>query len=117
MPQLDFKVIASLPNSKNLKKQLEANQLREGRELRLARYEESPEVLEWAADNAQLCPFCYTLVEKKAGCNHMTCSCKKEFFYCCGIPYRDREAVHHEVQHNLRLSRESCTTCTTAGGR
>ena len=85
---LDFKVIGSLHDSKNLKRMLEINSFRQVRETRLAHYEEAPEMLEWAADRAQLCPFCYTIVEKRAGCNHMTCNCKKEFWYCCGIPYR-----------------------------
>jgi hypothetical protein len=34
----------------------------------------------------KFCP-CGQLVEKKHGCNHMTCRCGREFCYRCGKPY------------------------------
>ena len=106
---LDERVILSLHNSKNLKQMLEANQMREGRDVRLAFYEDSPEVLTWGEGRSQLCPYCYTLVEKRAGCDHMTCSCKKEFWYCCGIPFRATTPEmalnrHHEACHGRNSS-------------
>lgn len=40
----------------------------------------------------QICPFCQKLIEKSAGCNHMTCNpnakgCGGEFCYECGTGY------------------------------
>ncbi|KIY04160.1 uncharacterized protein Z520_00852 [Fonsecaea multimorphosa CBS 102226] len=32
----------------------------------------------------KFCPWCGHLVEKRAGCNHMTCICATEFCYRCG---------------------------------
>merc|ERR1712094_129617 len=36
------------------------------------------------AGNCQVCPHCFNIVEKSAGCNHMTCTCQKSFCYRCG---------------------------------
>mmetsp|Transcript_15147 Transcript_15147/g.59302 ORF Transcript_15147/g.59302 Transcript_15147/m.59302 type:complete len:435 (+) Transcript_15147:54-1358(+) len=56
----------------------------------------------WAAENRQgdelfdafatgqrykQCPACGVWVEKKQGCNHITCRCKAKFCYHCGDPY------------------------------
>ena len=54
----------------------------------LSAFERNPELLEWAiAGNAQICPHCSVLVERSAGCLHMTCTCGKEFCYICGGVY------------------------------
>ncbi|KAL3111954.1 hypothetical protein niasHT_015152 [Heterodera trifolii] len=37
------------------------------------------------------CPKCKSPVEKIDGCNHMTCTCKFEFWYCCGVKHNDDE--------------------------
>ncbi|KAL3099576.1 hypothetical protein niasHS_003031 [Heterodera schachtii] len=34
------------------------------------------------------CPKCKSPVEKIDGCNHMTCTCKFQFWYCCGADYK-----------------------------
>lgn len=42
----------------------------------------------WAKKNTKKCPQCKTMIEKMAGCNHMTCSnCKFEFCWLCGGKY------------------------------
>ncbi len=42
----------------------------------------------WIAANAAQCTFCATIIQKNAGCNHMTCkSCKNEFCYKCKRNY------------------------------
>lgn len=42
----------------------------------------------WAKKNTKKCPHCKTLIEKMAGCNHMTCSnCKYDFCWLCGGKY------------------------------
>lgn len=42
----------------------------------------------WAKKNTKKCPRCKTMIEKIAGCNHMTCSsCKYEFCWLCGGKY------------------------------
>ncbi|MCL4380502.1 IBR domain-containing protein [Candidatus Dependentiae bacterium] len=35
----------------------------------------------------QFCPRCHVLMERIAGCNHMTCRCGHEFCWLCGIPW------------------------------
>ena len=103
--QLDFSVLKTLQNFRDLKKMRENNRFREGRETLLAHYEAEPQVLEWNSGKAQLCPFCYTLVQKSMGCNHMTCSCRREFQYCCGIPFRDGHYEHHKNCHTRQPHR------------
>lgn len=42
----------------------------------------------WAKKNTKKCPQCKTMIEKIAGCNHMTCSsCKYEFCWLCSGKY------------------------------
>ncbi|KAM6491008.1 hypothetical protein JOM56_013247 [Amanita muscaria] len=36
----------------------------------------------------QTCPGCSAIVEQKAGCNHMTCRCRTEFCYLCGVKWK-----------------------------
>ncbi|KAG0615771.1 hypothetical protein M758_5G065800 [Ceratodon purpureus] len=38
-------------------------------------------------------PNCGVMVEKKSGCNHMTCWYKHEFCYKCGLPYENKKAT------------------------
>jgi len=48
---------------------------------------EDPALTEWAMTSTQACPHCFALVQKSTGCNHITCSCKGEFCYICGVAY------------------------------
>jgi hypothetical protein len=34
------------------------------------------------------CPGCESMVERNAGCNHMTCRCRTEFCYVCGARWK-----------------------------
>ncbi|KAI9048525.1 hypothetical protein LZ554_007358 [Drepanopeziza brunnea f. sp. 'monogermtubi'] len=46
-------------------------------------------VLETAKENEwQRCYKCQRVVELDTGCNHMTCTCKAEFCYRCGEPWK-----------------------------
>jgi len=48
---------------------------------------------EWLEKNTTQCPFCERDVQKRDGCNHMTCKCKKEFCYRCGTGYENRRKM------------------------
>ena len=51
-------------------------------------FDRAPELLEWAGQgNAQVCPHCYTLVQRNGGCRHIRCRCGGEFCYHCGEKY------------------------------
>lgn len=39
------------------------------------------------------CPKCGRLVERTTGCRHMTCLCKNEFCYLCGMSYVNKLSV------------------------
>jgi len=43
----------------------------------------------WFAANTRDCPRCSVLIEKNAGCNHMTCrQCSHEFCWMCNKPWK-----------------------------
>lgn len=44
-------------------------------------------------EKAKKCKGCGYYVIKNRGCNHMTCRCGYQFFYCCGAEYTT--AAHH----------------------
>nr|AAZ14935.1 conserved hypothetical protein [Coprinellus disseminatus] len=37
----------------------------------------------------QTCPGCFTVVDLHHGCNHMTCTCKTEFCFVCGVRWKN----------------------------
>ncbi|CAO3623089.1 unnamed protein product [Cunninghamella echinulata] len=40
--------------------------------------------LEWIVSNTKPCPFCFSPIEKRGGCQHMTCrKCHKDFCWVC----------------------------------
>lgn len=54
----------------------------------LEMFEAQPDLATWALQgNTQMCPQCFTLVERTRGCRHMTCRCGAEFCYACGNTY------------------------------
>ena len=88
-------------------------------------YHEGQTCAEWRADNEERqhrsdlaetfqrlqykkCPFCGFWVEKTVGCNHMRCSCGKDFCYGCGAAYgnckcrfmRDKVQEYYEAAIN-----------------
>merc|ERR1712146_571565 len=49
------------------------------------------------------CPKCKVVVERTRGCNHITCRCKYEFCYVCGVAFtnehyscRDRNGISYQ---------------------
>jgi hypothetical protein len=46
----------------------------------------------WLTANAKLCS-CGKWVQKKDGCDHMTCLCGAEWCYICGASYRDIKRI------------------------
>ncbi len=50
------------------------------------------------------CPECKKWIEKKEGCNHITCKCKYEFCYICGEKYSTN---HGECQYKFIDNKES----------
>lgn len=43
------------------------------------------------------CPGCNVRVHKHDGCNHITCRCRTEFCYVCGVEYAKNEHNHYMV--------------------
>jgi len=41
------------------------------------------------AEGWQTCPRCTAVVELHHGCNHMTCRCRAQFCYLCGVEWKD----------------------------
>ena len=41
------------------------------------------------------CPSCGSGVQKSEGCNHMTCSCRAHFCYCCGAQLLENNPYRH----------------------
>lgn len=37
----------------------------------------------------QTCPGCFTVVDLHHGCNHMTCTCRSEFCFVCGVRWKN----------------------------
>src|SRR3990167_8044774 len=46
------------------------------------------------------CPSCKVSIQKDGGCNHMTCRCGYEFFWCCSRAFRNEEQA--------RMHRQQC---------
>ena len=44
----------------------------------------------------QVCPSCRQGVEKKEGCNHMTCRCQTHFCYLCGKEFKSKAWEEHD---------------------
>ncbi|XP_052763086.1 uncharacterized protein LOC128205469 isoform X2 [Mya arenaria] len=56
--------------------------------------------------NAQRCPKCKIFIERKSGCDHMTCSqCRQDFCYRCGGRYLNLKFLGN---HNSRYSPFGC---------
>jgi IBR domain, a half RING-finger domain len=59
--------------------------------------ESTQKVLELVKEkNFQQCPQCHEMVERMAGCNHMTCICGHQFCVLCGrnwLPKRDQDCI------------------------
>jgi len=70
--------------------------------------------LHWLEEHTKQCRGCGARIQKKDGCNHMTCRCGYEFCYNCGCPV-DKEGVElcegeceyvqkiREKQHTARV--------------
>ena len=94
-----------------------------------------PTLTQWARTNTQACPWCFALVQKDKGCtcclgarhnhkakargkscthqvlaacasgHHITCTCKGEFCYVCGVPYPlPRGHGNHKASDPPRLN-------------
>lgn len=50
---------------------------------------------------AKPCPFCYKVVEKNEGCNHMTCICGNAWCWVCRKPYNGIQYYHPECATGL----------------
>ena len=48
-------------------------------------------------NNLKQCPRCKNAVEKKVGCDHITCLCGYEFCYRCGGVYKHCECGFQKV--------------------
>ena len=44
----------------------------------------------WISHNTKRCPKCSANIQKRDGCNHMTCRCGFEFCWLCGAAYSRR---------------------------
>mmetsp|Transcript_122336 Transcript_122336/g.237984 ORF Transcript_122336/g.237984 Transcript_122336/m.237984 type:complete len:567 (-) Transcript_122336:70-1770(-) len=65
--------------------------------------------------NYMRCGDCGHVIEKKAGCNHMTCLCGNNFCYVCGSKWGDCRcqivSQHHALRHN-RLQQDASFVCS-----
>ncbi|KAG8157243.1 hypothetical protein KVR01_012951 [Diaporthe batatas] len=51
------------------------------------------------------CEVCGSIVEKRVGCNHMTCTCGEQFCYVCGQHWRSCNCPQHtNPEHNNDLT-------------
>ena len=48
------------------------------------------------------CPSCSHGVNKRDGCNHITCRCRAEFCYLCGMEFQRDEYGHYNVDAHYR---------------
>nr|Q9LVW9.2 PUTATIVE PSEUDOGENE: RecName: Full=Putative E3 ubiquitin-protein ligase ARI4; AltName: Full=ARIADNE-like protein ARI4; AltName: Full=Protein ariadne homolog 4; AltName: Full=RING-type E3 ubiquitin transferase ARI4 [Arabidopsis thaliana] len=46
--------------------------------------EDESETVNWMTVNTKLCPKCSKPIQKRDGCNHMTCKCGQHFCWLCG---------------------------------
>ncbi|KAJ3547549.1 hypothetical protein NMY22_g1599 [Coprinellus aureogranulatus] len=53
----------------------------------------------------QTCPGCNTIVDLHHGCNHMTCTCRSEFCFVCGVPWKDCECPQWDEERLLDTAR------------
>jgi len=57
-----------------------------------------PETAQWLAANSKNCPSCKTPIQKKGGCNHMTCRmCRHEFCWICLGARTDLDSNNHRT--------------------
>jgi hypothetical protein len=48
----------------------------------------------WIKKQCKTCPGCKRSIQKKGGCDHMTCgACRHEFCWVCSVPYRGPKGV------------------------
>jgi hypothetical protein len=51
---------------------------------------------EWVAENGgKRCPRCRSVIEKTAGCNHITCRCGAHFCWACETTFKRRNIYQH----------------------
>ena len=48
------------------------------------------------------CYSCHHLVEKSEGCYHITCTCKAQFCYLCGTPWKECDCPQFEIPFELQ---------------
>lgn len=65
-----------------------------------------------ATEGWKRCYSCHALVEHSTGCRHMTCRCKAQFCYVCGLRWRtcactDAEFIRLQLEINLRRRERS----------
>ena len=54
------------------------------------------------------CPNCGTLIEKRGGCNHMTCyKCKGHFCWLCDKAFGERGPFYHRDSNDAALCRQA----------
>eukprot|EP00965_Chrysotila_dentata_P169908 5608361-Pleurochrysis_carterae.AAC.5 len=66
----------------------------------------NPDLAVWAmAGNAQVCPGCFSLVERDSGCSHMMCRCDESFCYICGSEYpcRNKACQSGDLRCHIEL--------------
>ncbi|CAG9980506.1 unnamed protein product [Clonostachys byssicola] len=60
------------------------------------------ELLRIAKQNGwQSCQSCHRIVELSTGCNHITCVCKHQFCYVCGMKWKSCKCPHWDEQRLL----------------
>lgn len=68
------------------------------------------------------CGDCGQVIEKKAGCNHMRCSCGRSFCYLCGSAWGGCKCEvigrrHHDIRQSLQVAQTArfvCPCCNQA---
>ncbi|TEB19942.1 hypothetical protein FA13DRAFT_297013 [Coprinellus micaceus] len=53
----------------------------------------------------QTCPGCFTVVDLHHGCNHMTCHCRAEFCFVCGVRWKNCECPQWNEQRLIDTAR------------